>query len=652
MIGGSKVEDVEYLKLLAEQYPNVPAVSTEIINLKAILNLPKSTEHFLTDLHGEDEAFQHMLKTASGLIKYQIEKIFDNEISDSDKNELATVIYYPEEKLKLLKNNNQLSNEWYKKNLNRIVRLSKEVSSVYTRSKVRKALPKNFAYIIEELLHLKQDDKNKKEYHDQIISMIIEISQAENFIISLSDLIQTFTIDKLHIIGDLFDRGPNPHRIMEELKAHHNCDIQWGNHDILWIGAGLGQKALLATAVRISLRYGNLELLEEYYGINMRPLARFAIHYYRNSIHKEFQPKLIDKELDKNEKKIISQMHKAISVIQFKLEGNLIKNRSEFNMNEAVYLDKIDYKKGTITLEGKEYQLTDNYLPTIDPENPYQLNEWEQEVIDQLSYSFKNNDKLQNDIRFLFNNGSMYLKYNNNLLYHGCVPLTSDGEFAPIEINGAKYEGKALLDFFDDIVRKSYSYKYEDVDYRDWLWYLWRGELSPLFGKDKMTTFLRYFTEDSSLQVEKMNPYYNIREKETTCNKILKEFGLDPKIGHIINGHTPVKEKIGESPIKGNGKLLVIDGGISAAYQKKTGIAGYTLSYNSFEMRLIYHKPFFSKKLAVKKGSDTVSSKRIVKFKDKIMISETDIGKKLNNKIKKLMKLLKAYNKGIIKEKY
>lgn len=647
------MEDVKYLKLLSNQYPNVPAVSTEIINLKAILNLPKSAEHFLTDLHGENEAFQHMLRTASGLIKYQIEKVFDSdEIRGKTKNELATLIYYPEEKLKSLKNQRDLDKKWYTDSLNKIIKLCKEVSSIYTRSKVRKALPENFAYIIEELLHLKLDDSTKKEYHDQIISTIIDIGQADNFIISLSELIRTFAIDKLHIVGDIFDRGPNPHKIMEELKSHHNCDIQWGNHDILWMGAGLGQKALIATAIRVTLRYGHLELLEEDYGINMRPLSRLAMSYYKDDIYEEFTPKLVNKDLDEKEQQIIAKMHKAIAIIQFKLEGNLVKRREEFDMNEELYLKKINYQKGTITIDNKEYELNDKNFPTIDPDQPYKLNSHEEEVINQLSHSFKNNDKLQNDIRFLFNNGSMYLKYNDNLLFHGCVPFDKNWEFSTIEIGGKEYSGKELLDFFDDIIRKSYSYKYEDVDYRDWLWYLWRGKLSPLFGKDKMTTFLRYFVDDKKLHKEKENPYIEARNEEKICDKILKEFGLDPQKSHIINGHTPVKELDGESPVKGNGKLFVIDGGISAAYQRKTGIAGYTLTYNSYEMRLIYHKPFISKELAILEGNDSVSSNRIVKFVGKKKIADTDIGVKLQSKVDNLMELLRAYNKGILKEKY
>ncbi len=644
--------NLKYLNLLSKQYPNIPDVSTEIINLKAILNLPKSTEHFLTDLHGEYEAFDHMLRTASGLIEFKIDQIFAADISKQEKKELVALIIYPEMKLKSLKNYNQLSEKWYIISLNRIIKLCKEDSSIYTRSKVRKALPEEFAYILEELLHLKDNDENKKEYHNQIISTIIEIGQAENFIISLSELIQTFAVDKLHIIGDIFDRGPHPHKILEKLKEHHNCDVQWGNHDILWMGAGLGQKALIATAIRTTLRYGNLELLEESYGINMRPLARLAMNFYETDIYDDFSPKLIDKEIDKKDKQITSQMQKAIAIIQFKLEGNLIKRRPEFKMNEALYLDKIDYDRGIIKLDGQEYELTDCNFPTIDPQNPYKLNSQEREVIDQLSYSFKNNDKLQKDIRFLFNNGSMYLKYNGNLLFHGCVPLTEEGKFSSMEINGECCRGKELLDFFDDIIRKSYSYKFEKTDYRDWLWYLWRGELSPLFGKDKMTTFCRYFIDDKSLYKEKENYYYKAREEESICKKILSEFGLDPEEGYIINGHTPVKEKYGESPVKGNGKLLVIDGGISAAYHHKTGIAGYTLIYSSSEMRLISHKPFISRQDAIQDGNDKLSSMRIVKFDDKQKIAHTDIGIKLKDKIKNLMELLTAYKKGIIKEKY
>jgi fructose-1,6-bisphosphatase-3 len=650
------MKDLKYLKLLAEQFPNIPDVSTEIINLKAILNLPKSTEHFLTDLHGEAESFKYMLKTASGVIEYKIDQIFEDKLTDTEKRELATLIFYPKTKMKELEERGgSIPPEWYKETLDYMVRISQEVSSIYTRSKVRKALPEKFAYIIEELLHITEYDSNKKDYKDQILTTIIEVGQAREFLIALSELIQTFAVDKLHIVGDIFDRGPAPDVIMGVLKAHHNVDIQWGNHDILWMGAALGQKALIATALRIALRYGNLEFLEEGYGINMRPLSRFAMNNYQDVDHKIFSPNLIEKELDQDEMEIMTKMQKAIAVIQFKLEGQLIKKRPEFKMNEALYLEKIDYEREVIKLNGTEYQLTDSNFPTVDPDDPYHLNDWEEEVIEQLSYSFQNNDKLQEDIRFLYNNGSMYRKYNGNLLFHGCVPLTEAGDFSEVEVDGEKYSGKKLMDFFDDVIRRSYSSQEADTDFKDWLWYLWRGELSPLFGKDRMTTFLRYFTDEdeSELYRENKNPYYQARENEDVCKKILAEFELDPETGHIINGHTPVAEKKGESPIKGNGRLLVIDGGISAAYHEKTGIAGYTLTYSDTKMRLISHEPFISKKNALHKDSrDTISAAEVLKFEKPQKIADTDIGKKLREDVKYLMKLLEAYQDGIIKEKY
>lgn len=650
------MDELKYLKLLSDKFPNIPAVSTEIINLKAILNLPKSSEHFLTDLHGEYETFQYRLKSASGVIEYKIDKLFSEELTDQEKRELAALIFYPEEKLKKLKEKNDgITEKQYINYLNQTIKLCKNIASKYTKSKVRKALPEEFSYILEELLYLQDRKRNKREYHNKIISTIIEIEQTENFIISLANLIQTFAVDELHILGDIFDRGPAPHKIMEELKNHHNVDVQWGNHDILWMGAGLGQKALIASAIRISIRYGNLEMLEEDYGINMRPLARFARIYYKNPNPDVFAPKLIKKEMSEKEKTISTKMQKAIAIIQFKLEGNLIKNRPEFDMNEVMYLEKIDYDQGKIIIDGKEYELTDSNFPTIDPDNPYKLTQAEKEVIDKLSYSFKNNDRLQDDIRFLFNNGSMYKKHNGNLLYHGCVPLNEDGTFSSLKVKGKKLKGKNLLDFFDDIVRRGYSYRENKFDHRDWLWYLWRGEYSPLFGKKKMTTFLRYFTDvdNKKLYQEHKNPYYELREDEKICKKILKEFELDPETGHIINGHTPVAEKRGESPIKGNGRLLVIDGGISAAYHDKTGIAGYTLSYNHLEMRLTSHKPFISKKRAIEKQTnDIVSSSVVVKFDNVKKIGDTDIGQKLKEDIKYLEKLLYKYREGIIKEKY
>ncbi len=646
------MKDLEYLGLLAEQYPNKVSVSSEIINLKAIINLPKGTEHFLTDIHGEYEAFKHMLKTASGVLKFKIDDIFAEQLSSEQKAELISLISYPEEKLKLLQNQDTLCKKWYQKILFRIIKICKVVSSKYSRSKVRKALPENFSYIIEELLHLKSGELNRKDYYNQIIDTIIQIDQADNFIISLSNLIQYLMIDRLHIIGDIFDRGAKPHKIVDELKEHHDCDVQWGNHDILWMGAALGQRALIATVLRVSLRYGNLRLLEEGYGINMRPLARFAMSVYGDSDCSKFSPKLDNQsiDIDDKDKKMIAQMHKAITIIQLKLEGDMINRRFKKQMNEELYLEMIDYERGILNLHGKEYKLSDTYFPTIDPANPYRLTGEEQEVIEQLSYSFKTNEKLQEHVRFLFNKGSMYLRYNGNLLIHGCIPMEDDGSFAKFELDGKEYKGKALLDFFDEAVKKSYSYQFEEQDYRDLLWYLWRGRLSPLFGKDKMTTFFRYFTNDKSLYKEQKNPYYTLREDEEICLKILREFNLDFKRSHIINGHTPVEEKSGESPIKGGGRLLVIDGGMSDYYQPKTGIAGYTLIYNSYGLRLISHEPFVSLEKAIKEGDSIVSSVRVVEKSERQKIAATDKGRELASRISDLMDLLESYQKGMIKE--
>lgn len=646
------MRELDYLKLLSTQYPNVATVTSEIINLKAILNLPKGTEHFLTDLHGEYEAFDHMIRTASGVLKIKIDDIFSSEILEDEKKELAGLIFYPEEKLKILAQEEKLSNDWYRVTLYRIIRICKIVSSKYSRSKVRKSLPKNFEYIIEELLHLRDEDLNKKGYYSQILETIIETGQAEEFITSISYLIQALAVDKLHIIGDIYDRGPEAHKIMDALRKHHNCDIQWGNHDILWMGAGLGQKSLVATSIRVSLRYGLLKMLEEGYGINMLPLARFAMKTYENVDCSLFTP-IKSKNIDFDEKDnlLIAQMHKAIAIIQFKLEANLMKKRTEFNMENQTYLDCLDLEKGVINYEGKEYKLKDTDFPTLKGDNYAKLTPDEKELIEQLSTAFKTNEKLQKHIRFLFNQGSVYLKYNGNLLFHGCVPMTPEGELKEKTIYGKSYKGKELMDFFDNIVKKSYSYQYEEEDYRDWLWYLWRGKNSPLFGKHRMSTFFSYFTSEKSLKKENKDPYYSLRENEDTCIKILNEFGLDSNNGHIINGHTPVLQKAGESPIKGNGKLLVIDGGFSAAYQPKTGIAGYTLIYNSYGLIIASHKPFESTEKAISEGYDIVASASVVERKERQKVGDTDTGAKLKKKINDLFELLSAYNKGVLKEK-
>ncbi|MDN5304315.1 MAG: fructose,6-bisphosphatase [Fusobacteriaceae bacterium] len=643
--------DIDYLRLLSTQYENIEKVSSEIINLRAILNLPKGTEHFLTDLHGEYKAFRHALKSASGVLKFKIDEIFISELMEKEKIELQGIIYYPEKKLKILKKKGELTEDWYKVILYRLIRVCKVVSSKYSRSKVRKALPENFRYIIEELLHLREEDLNKKDYYNEIIETIINIGQGENFIITMAHLIQRLVVDKLHIVGDIFDRGPYPHKILDLLSNHHNCDIQWGNHDILWMGAAMGNRALIATAIRVSLRYGNLKLLEEGYGFNMRPLANFAQEVYKEEKNDIFSPILLKDDIKEDEKLLIAKMHKAIAIIQFKLEEEIIKNRKEFKMENELYLSNINFDKYTVKVEGKEYELVDKYFPTIDKNSPEKLTDKEEEIISYFVDSFLSNEKLQRHLKFLINKGSVYLKYNNNLLFHGCIPLNEKGEFKSFKFKDKEYKGKELLDFFDCIVRKSYNFRNEKEDYRDYMWYLWRGKCSPLFGKEKMTTFLNYFVNDKEVSIEVKNPYYKLREKEEICKNILKDFEMNPEIAHIINGHTPVLEKRGETPVKANGKLFVIDGGFSQAYQSKTGIAGYTLVYNSYGLRIISHKPFISVKKVLDEGDDVVLANEIIERQERQKVKDTDIGKELQKKIDDLLDLLKAYNQGYIKEK-
>jgi fructose-1,6-bisphosphatase-3 len=646
------MRDLNYLTLLSSQYPSIGMVCSEIVNLQAILNLPKPTEHFLTDIHGEYEAFTHILRTASGVLKLKIEDVFGYRISSEEKKNLARLIFYPEQNLERIKGEVDNMADWYRVNIYRLISICKVVSSKYTRSKVRKALPKDFAYIIEELLHLKSTQLNKEEYYNQIINTIIEIERADKFIISISKLIQRLAVDKLHIIGDIYDRGPGAHIIMDELLKHHNCDIQWGNHDILWMGAALGQKALVATALRVSLRYGNLETLDEGYGISLFPLARFAMEVYKDDPCSEFAPRLTKKQIyEEQDKYLLAQMHKAISVIQFKLESRLIRKRAEFDMNDQSYLDHIDYEKGTINIDGKDYKLSSNNFPTIDPKKPYELTKEEKELINKMTFYFKNSEKLQKHAYFLYTNGTVYQKYNGNLLYHGCVPVDEKGDFLNLKIIGKTYKGKELLDKFDELVRKAFFNPEQGEDYRDWLWYLWRGKISPVFGKNRMTTFENYFLEEPSTHEEPKNPYFNLRENEDFCIKILNTFGLNPFEGHIINGHTPVKVKKGESPIKANGRLLVIDGGFSTAYQPQTGIAGYTLIYNSYGLRLASHSHFEGLETAISEGQDIVSSINVLEKTNRKKVSDTDTGRKILEKISDLKDLLRAYKEGLLKEK-
>ncbi len=648
-------EQLRYLKLLAKHYPTIQKASTEIINLKAILSLPKGTEHFLSDLHGEYEAFTHLLNNASGVIKRKINDIFKDTLRDSEMKGLATLIYYPEEKLKKITKKEQDVDEWYKLTLHRLIKVCRNVSSKYTRSKVRKLLPGDFAYVIEELLHENENLVNKQHYYDGIIDTIISTGRAKQFIIELSVLIRKLTIDRLHIVGDIFDRGPNPDLIIDELMQHREVDIQWGNHDIVWMGAAMGSLQLIATLIRIAARYDNLDTVEDAYGINLLPLATFAMQTYKDDPCNAFRPKITGNEkYNEDEIYLVSQMHKAIAVIQFKLEGQIIKQHPELNMNDRLLLEKIDLKKGSVLIGGKEYALNDTNFPTLNPKNPYKLTAQEADVMERLKNSFTSSHKMQEHLRYLINKGSMYLKYNSNLLFHGCIPMNKQGEFQVVEIEGKKYAGKALLDKFDEIVRKAY-YQHtneETPKYHIYLLYLWRGPDSPLFGKKRMTTFERYFIDNKETHKEESNPYFQLRDKEELSTKILSEFGLDPERSHIINGHVPVKLKKGENPVKGKGKMIVIDGGLSRAYQSVTGIAGYTLIYNSYGLILASHEPFESKQKAIEEEIDIVSSLQILENSSaRKRVKDTDVGKVLQEEIKDLEMLLKAYRSGCIKEK-
>lgn len=646
--------ELKYLRSLSKQYPTIAAASTEIINLQAILNLPKGTEHFLTDLHGEYEQFNHVLKNGSGSVRSKIDEEFGNTLSNKDKKSLATLIYYPEEKLELTMKQEDNIEDWYKITLHRLVQITKLVSSKYTRSKVRKALPKDFAYIIEELITERAELQNKEDYYNEIIHTIIRIGRAPQFITALCHLIQRMAIDHLHIVGDIYDRGPGPHIILETLSHYHSVDVQWGNHDVVWMGAASGSLACIANVVRMSARYGNLDTLEEGYGINLIPLAAFALNTYADTDCEAFAIKF-NTDYNTKDLSMDMKMHKAIAMIQFKLEGQLIKRNPEFGMEERLLLHQIHPEKKTVTVEGREYAMKDVDFPTVDWEHPYDLTKEEEEVMERLQQAFVHSEKLQRHVRFLFSKGGLYKAHNSNLLYHGCVPLNEDGSFKKVRIFGNEYSGKALYDILDHYARKGY-YAAPDSGEKsrglDIMWYIWAGPGSPVFGKDKMTTFERYFIEDKQAHVEKKNSYYRLLDDETLLNSILKEFGLEEKNSHIVNGHVPVELKKGESPIRCGGKLLIIDGGFSRAYQSKTGIAGYTLISNSHGMRLVAHEPFESAQAAIMNESDIFSDSMIVETSAaRIRVADTDIGEELREGIVQLEELLQAYRDGTLAEK-
>ncbi|OIJ31074.1 fructose-bisphosphatase class III [Staphylococcus sp. LCT-H4] len=632
-----------YLDLLSEQFNNKEELATEIINLESILELPKGTEHFVSDLHGEFHAFQHVLRNGSGNVRSKINDIFQDTLTRREINEFAALVYYPEEKLKLIKNSfNSKSelNEWYITTINRLIKLITYASSKYTRTKLRKSLPKNYVFIIEELLYKSNKYNNKQSYYEKLINQIIELEQSDDLIIGLSFTVQHLVVNHLHVVGDIYDRGPEPDKIMETLIAYPSVDIQWGNHDVLWIGAYAGCKVCLANLLRICARYDNLDIIEDAYGINLRPLLTLAEKYYDGS-NLAFRPKnpeaLTDPELEQ-----ITKIHQAIAIIQFKLEAPIIKRRPTFEMEERLVLESIDYEKNEATLYGKTYTLDNTCFQTIDPEDPNKLIEEEAEVMDKLLLSVQQSEKLKRHMTFLMQKGKLYLPYNGNLLIHGCIPVDENGEMESMTIDGVKHYGRDLLDHFEDYVRVAFDHKdIEDDLATDLVWYLWTGKYSSLFGKRAMTTFERYFIKDKSAHKETKNPYYHLREDVNMCRKMLKDFGLDPDQGHIINGHTPVKEIDGENPIKAEGKMIVIDGGFSKAYQSTTGIAGYTLLYNSFGMQLVAHQHFNSKKHVLLNGADELSIRRVVdKELKRKKIRDTNTGQEIQEKIDILKELM------------
>ena len=646
--------ELKYLKTLADHYPTIAAASTEIINLQSILNLPKGTEHFMTDVHGENEQFIHVLRNGTGSVKRKIDEEFGNTLSEKDKKMLATLIYYPEEKLELIKKQEDNIEDWYKITLHRLVQITKRVASKYTRSKVRKALPKDFAYVIEEMITEKVEVQNKEAYYNEIIHTIIRIERAPEFIVALSNLIQRLVIDHLHIVGDIFDRGPGPHLILETLRHYHSIDIQWGNHDVVWMGAASGHAACIANVLRMSAKYGNLDTLEEGYGINLIPLATFAMETY-SDVNCDAFALSTSGDYNSNDRALDTKMHKAITIIQFKLEGQIIKKRKSFDLESRLLLDKINYENKTIDIDGATYALKDTEFPTVDPKHPYQLTKGEEQVMERLCHAFTRCEKLQKHVRFLFAKGSLYKVYNSNLLYHGCVPLDENGDFKRVNIFGKQYSGRALYDILEHYARRGY-YTTNDTTERekgqDILWYIWGNPNSPVFGKERMATFERYLIADKASHVEKKNKYYELLNDEETVNKILTEFGLDARFSHIINGHVPVEQKKGESPIKCGGKLMVIDGGFSKAYQSKTGIAGYTLVYNSHGMRLVAHEPFKSTEDAILQETDVFSDSVIVETSAfRLRVADTDTGYELRESIYQLEELLRAYQDGTIIEK-
>lgn len=646
--------DQHLLRHLSKKYPNVKAVTEEIVNLSAILSLPKGTEYFLSDLHGEHEAFIHMLKSASGVIKAKVDEIFGPDLTREEREEVAALVYNAEAEIRRRKKSEADFERWCKESILRLILICKSVSTKYTRSKVRKRLPKEFAYVLDELLHA-DDEANKGNYYGQIINSIVECGVAEDFIIELTEVISTLAVDRLHIIGDIWDRGAHPDLIMDFLMHYHDVDFQWGNHDIVWMGAATGNWACITNVLRMNISYNNFDMLEIGYGINLRPLATLAQKVYGDDPCEFFKPKRLDEnKYDPIDDGLAARMNKAIAICQFKVEGQRIKAHPEYHMEHRLLLDKIDYEKGTVKLPMGEYPLRDCNFPTIDPNNPYELTEDEKAVLYALEASFLQSEKLQQHIRFLYSHGALFTTVNGNLLYHGCIPMDEDGDFEDCTVNGVTASGREYMEYLDDQVRKAYFNPDESEETGrsgDLMWYLWLGSKSPLFGKDQMTTFERCFIADKATHKEHTVPYYKLINNKEICQKILMEFGLDPETSHILNGHVPVKIKDGESPVKGGGKLIVIDGGMSKAYQKQTGIAGYTFIFNSRYMALSEHKPYSPLQPDGTQVFHSPVIRTVKTLEKRMLVKDTDQGKELQREIKELNALLRAYRNGIIKER-
>ena len=654
-------QKLEYLKLLAKQYPTVQQASTEIINLRAIQNLPKATEHFISDVHGEFEAFQHILNSASGVVREKIDDLLGASVPRSDRDQLATLIYYPEEKLEEIERECDDMREWYRITFHRLIDLCCLVSAKYTRSKVRKAMPPEYAYIIDELIHThyEKNEADKRDYYENIINTIIDLDRASNFLIQLCELIKRLAVDHLHLVGDIFDRGPGADVIMDALMEYHSVDIQWGNHDILWMGAASGSRTLVATVLANSLRYNNLEVIETGYGISLRPLSVFADEVYRKCDVSRFQVKIAKEDegsFSERDKLLAARMHKAITMILFKLEGQKIRRNPSFHMDDRLLLDKVDYQNRTVEIDGVTCPMLDTDFPTVDPKDPYALTPQEDALINTLTRSFRHSEKLQRHVRFLYSKGSLYRVYNGNLLFHGCIPMAADGRLLSFSVGCKDLSGKEFLDYADLTARRAYYNRPGSPERQfgmDFLWWLWCGRNSPIFGRDRMTTFERRFVEDESTHTETKNAYYTLYNDPAVCEGILREFGLEESHSHIINGHVPVKSRKGESPVKGGGRLIVIDGGFCKAYQKTTGIAGYTLIYNSACFRLVAHQPFAGREEAIRKNWDITSTSQIFdRLERRATIHDTDNGRRMQDQVDDLLDLLRAYRSGAIVESH